>query len=68
MNEINSQPNVPLLTESELANTLGISIWTIRRWRKTQGLPHLGIARRFFYRLPSVYKWMSQQEVLCTNK
>lgn len=51
-----------ILTESELAERLNISIWTVRKWRLNLGLPHLRTARRIFYRWDTVEKWMSDQE------
>lgn len=51
-----------LLSETELASKLGVPVNTVRRWRKTCGLPHIGVARRFFYRLPTVLSWLDSQQ------
>ena len=51
-----------LLTESELAASLGISPWTIRRFRLNEGLPVIAISGRFFYRLESVLRWLASRE------
>lgn len=51
-----------VLTEKELADRLGLSPWTIRKWRLEGGLPHLQVGRRVFYRLQSVEEWMRDME------
>ena len=51
-----------LFTEAELATELGISSWTVRRWRINEGLPVCKIAGRFMYRLDSVIKWLESFE------
>ena len=51
-----------LLTESQLAESLGLSPWTVRRFRLAEGLPVLPIAGRFFYRLESVQAWLASRE------
>lgn len=51
-----------LLTESELAVELGLSAWTVRRFRLSEGLPVCKIAGRFFYRLESVQAWFASRE------
>lgn len=51
-----------VLTERELAESLGLSPWTIRKWRLQGGLPHLQVGRRVFYRLQAVEDWMCDME------
>ena len=51
-----------LMTESELAAYFGLSQWTIRRFRLSEGLPVVAIAGRFFYRLESVQSWLASRE------
>ena len=51
-----------LFTEAELAAELGISSWTVRRWRINEGLPVCHISGRFMYRLDSVIKWLESFE------
>ena len=51
-----------LFTEAELATELGISSWTVRRWRLNEGLPVCKISGRFMYRLDSVIKWLESFE------
>ena len=51
-----------VLSEKELAVKLGISKWTVRRWRLKAGLPFFGTEGRIFYRLESVLKWIENEE------
>ena len=51
-----------ILTEKELAERLGLSPWTIRKWRLQGGLPHIQVGRRIFYRLEAVEAWMDGLE------
>ena len=54
--------DVSILTEKELATTLGISPWTIRNWRLNAGLPYFGTVGRIFYRKDAVLDWMKSEE------
>ena len=51
-----------VLTESELADSLGLSAWTVRRWRLSEGLPVIQIGRRFLYRRDAVLAWLESME------
>lgn len=51
-----------LYTESELAESLGLSAWTVRRWRLSEGLPVIQIGRRFLYRREAVLEWIESRE------
>lgn len=51
-----------LFTEAEMAEELGVSEWTIRRWRLSEGLPHIKIGGRFHYRATSVIAWLDARE------
>ena len=51
-----------IMTEKELAKSLGISPWTIRNWRLNARLPYFGTAGRIFYRKEAVDEWMKQEE------
>ena len=51
-----------LLTEAELANELGLSAWTVRRWRLSEELPFIKIGGRFLYRIESVEYWLESRE------
>ena len=51
-----------LFTEAELAAELGISSWTVRRWRLNESLPVCKISGRFMYRMESVLKWLEGLE------
>ena len=55
-------PTISVVTENELAETLHLSKWTVRKWRLAGGLPHIKIGRRIFYRLQSVEEWLREQE------
>ena len=52
-----------VLTETEVANWLGLSKWTIRNWRLKAGLPYFGTAGRIFYREDAVLEWMKTEEM-----
>ena len=60
--EENSLTNISVMTEQELAETLHLSKWTVRKWRLAGGLPHIKIGRRIFYRLQAVEEWLREQE------
>ena len=47
-----------LFTEAELAAEWGVSQWTVRRWRLSEGLPVCKLGGRFFYRLEAVTDWL----------
>ena len=49
-----------VLTEKELAVALGQSVWTIRRWRKQEGLPVIRFKniRSILYYRPAVDDWL----------
>lgn len=51
-----------VMTERELAERLGLSPWTIRKWRLKGGLPHIHVGRRIFYRQEAVEAWMDELE------
>ena len=52
-----------VLTEKQLAEYLGVSFWTVRRWRlqDENPLPVLGTGR-ILYRLKTVETWLEQSE------
>lgn len=50
------------LTEKELAAELGLSHWTVRRWRVKEGLPNITLGSRILYRLDTVLAWLDEQE------
>lgn len=51
-----------VMTEKQLAEELGLSVWTIRKMRIQKGLPYFGTAGRILYRMESVLKWIENQE------
>ena len=51
-----------LLTEVDLAKKLGLSAWTVRRWRLSEGLPVIKLGGRFFYREDAVQSWLASRE------
>lgn len=57
-----ASPSNGILTEKEVARHLGISWWTVRRWRVKEGLPCILVGNRIFYRLSTVIEWLGQQE------
>lgn len=50
------------LSEQEVAESLGLSYWSVRQMRLQQGLPHFKCGRRVFYRMETVQNWLQQQE------
>ena len=40
----------------------GFSPWTLRRWLLSEGLPHIRIGGRIFYRIGSIKSWLDQRE------
>lgn len=51
-----------VLTEKELADVLGLSVWTVRGMRLKEGCPHFTVGSRIFYRLETVLAWISSRE------
>ena len=51
-----------MISEKELAETLGISYWRVRTMRLQDGLPFLQSGSRIFYRLDKVRSWINEQE------
>lgn len=39
-----------------------LSAWTIRRWRLSEGLPHIQIGGRIYYDMESVDAWLASRE------
>lgn len=50
------------LSEKELASTLGVTRYIIRKWRKREGLPFITAGTRFLYRLSRVKAWLESKE------
>ena len=50
------------LSEKELAATLGVTRYIIRKWRKHEGLPFITAGTRFLYRLSRVKAWLESKE------
>ena len=53
-----TKPTIDILTEKELAARINRSYWTIRRWRQKEGLPHIYIGKRLYYRMEDVEEWI----------
>ena len=64
VNELQNTYEKALLNESELASLLGLSAWTVRRWRLSEGLPVIKIGGRFLYRFESVLEWLKTRETV----
>ena len=62
MNELQNPFNKAVLTEAELADSLGLSSWTVRRWRLSEGLPVIQVGRRYLYRREAVLSWLASRE------
>ncbi len=50
------------LSEKELAMTLGVTRYIIRKWRRNEGLPFITAGTRFLYRLSRVKAWLESKE------
>ena len=55
-------PLKKLLTEAKLAEILGVSQWTVRRWRLAEGLPVCRIGGRYLYKMDAVNAWLDSFE------
>ena len=51
-----------IYSEKELAKELGLSYWTVRKFRLELGMPHFRTEKRVFYRLDPVLKWIDAKE------
>ena len=51
-----------IATEAETAAHFGLSFWTIRRFRLTEGLPHISMGTRIYYRIAAVEEWFAARE------
>ncbi len=51
-----------ILNEKELASSLGISYWTIRKLRLEKKIPFLKFGSRIFYQQETIADWLKQQE------
>ena len=51
-----------LLSEKELSQLLGVTLFMIRKMRIQLGMPFIRAGTRIFYREQSVKRWLSQQE------
>lgn len=52
-----------LLSEKELSQLLGVTLFMVRKMRIKLGMPFIRAGTRIFYREQSVIRWLSQQEV-----
>ena len=51
-----------IATETETAAHFGLSFWTIRRFRLNEGLPHINMGARIYYRIAAVEEWFAARE------
>ena len=54
--------DVTVVSESELAERLGMSVYAVRKLRNTEGIPCFKARGRVFYRLQVVLEWMREQK------
>ena len=54
--------DVTVVSESELAERLGMSVYAVRKLRNTEGMPCFKARGRVFYRLQVVLEWMREQK------
>ncbi len=52
-----------LLSEKELSQLLGLSVFMVRKMRIKQGMPYIRAGTRVFYREQSVKRWLLKQEI-----
>ena len=50
------------MSEKELAETLGVTRYIVRKWRKHEGLPFITAGTRFLSRLSRVKAWLDKKE------
>ena len=55
---------VPKLLDGDkgCAKFFGLSEWTVRRWRLSEGLCHIKLGGRFYYRAEAVEAWLKSRE------
>ena len=54
--------DITVVSESELAKRLGMSVYAVRKLRNTEGMPCFKARGRVFYRLQVVLEWMTEQK------
>lgn len=54
--------DVTVVSESELAERLGMSVYAVRKLRNTEGIPCFKARGRVFYRLQVVLEWMRERK------
>ena len=54
--------DVTVVSESELAKRLGMSVYAVRKLRNTEGMPCFKARGRVFYRLQVVLEWMRERK------
>ena len=54
--------DITVVSESELAKRLGMSVYAVRKLRNTEGMPCFKARGRVFYRLQVVLEWMREQK------
>jgi predicted site-specific integrase-resolvase len=55
---------VDLLTEEQAVEILGVKPWSLRRWRREEGLPFIRLnARSLRYRVRDIEEWLSRRRV-----
>ena len=54
--------DITVVSESELAKRLGMSVYAVRKLRNTEGMPCFKVRGRVFYRLQVVLEWMRERK------
>ena len=54
--------DVTVVSESELAERLGMSVYAVRKLRNTEGMPCFKARGRVFYQLQFVLEWMRERK------
>ena len=54
--------DITVVSESELAKRLGMSVYAVRKLRNTEGMPCFKARGRVFYRLQVVLEWMRERK------
>ena len=54
--------DITVVSESELAKRLGMSVYAVRKLRNTEGMPYFKARGRVFYRLQGVLEWMRERK------
>ena len=56
-------PQTRFWDKRELAEYIGISIYTINAWVSQKRIPHIKLGRRILFDMKDIEKWINEQKV-----